>query len=58
MSGNAAFCGQLHEFMATELLAGRYDAYLSVIGAPTPAIRAFQSESQLSSWQAAIRLEW
>jgi TRAP transporter TAXI family solute receptor len=37
-----------HELMATELLAGRYDAYLSVIGAPTPAIQNVEAKEPIT----------
>jgi TRAP transporter TAXI family solute receptor len=37
-----------HNLMATELLAGRYDAYLSVIGAPTPAIQKVEANEPIT----------
>jgi TRAP transporter TAXI family solute receptor len=37
-----------HELMATELLAGRHDAYLSMIGAPTPAIKKVEASEPIT----------
>jgi TRAP transporter TAXI family solute receptor len=37
-----------HELMATELLAGRHDAYLSMIGAPTPAVQKVEANEPIT----------
>jgi TRAP transporter TAXI family solute receptor len=36
-----------HDLMATELLAGHYDAYVSMLGAPTPAIQKVEASEPI-----------
>src|SRR5437764_15071235 len=37
------------ELVATDLLAGRYDAYMAMLGAPTPAIKKLQATEPITS---------
>jgi uncharacterized protein len=37
-----------HDLMATELLAGHYDAYLSMLGAPSPAVQKVEASEPIT----------
>jgi TRAP transporter TAXI family solute receptor len=45
---SAEFNNGSHDLMATELLAGRYDAYLSMAGAPTPAVQKVEANEPVT----------
>ncbi len=45
---SADFNNGSHDLMAAELLAGRYDAYLSMAGAPTPAVQKVEAKEPIT----------